>query len=221
MVSIEGTFTSYWKGKPAPGTPPAQPIAPTAPGMEGEAPPAMAEEPAMAEAPGMTEEPGTPEAPAMADGPAMGEAPAMTEEPAMGTEGARGPEGAPGEPAPASAPAPAGPPRLDEGKGVLVVLGDADTVSDDFSGVRRRDITGGATAFFNGINGFGMVPNVIDWLSGSDDLIALRARGAVSRKLSEIDTDAASRVKFWNYAGAPVAVLLAGLFVYFVRRYRS
>jgi ABC-type uncharacterized transport system involved in gliding motility auxiliary subunit len=230
MVSLQGAFASFWKGKPVPGETPAEPVAPVEPPENGDAAPAMTEppptpEPAMEE-PAM-EEPAM-EEPAM-DGPAMGEAPEKPPEPAMegesgmapeSPEGARGPEGAPGEPGAPPAPEKAGPARLDEGKGVLVVLGDADLVSNDFSGT-RGDITSGATEVINKQGGFYFVPNVIDWLSGSDDLIALRARGAVTRKLEEIDGDAAARVKLWNYALAPLAVLVAGLFVYFVRRYRS
>ncbi|HVG93837.1 MAG TPA: Gldg family protein, partial [Planctomycetota bacterium] len=224
MVSLQGTFTSFWKGKPVPGeTPPASPgpVVPIEPGMNGESAPAMSDPPPTPE-PAMGE-------PAM-DDPAMGEEPKAPPEPAM--EGApekapeapeggpKGPEGAPGEPGASPAPPAAGPARLDEGKGVLVILGDADTVSNDFSGT-RGDITSGATAYFNRVGGFSFVPSVIDWLSGSDELIALRARGAVTRKLEEIDAGAAGRVKLWNYLLAPLAVLVAGLFVYFVRRYRS
>jgi ABC-2 type transport system permease protein len=223
MVSLQGTFTSFWKGKPVPGeTPPAleEPIVPIEPGMDGESAPAMTEppptpEPAMGEPameePAMGEEPKEPPAPAREGAPEK-----ASEEP----KGPPGPEGAPGEPGAPPAPPSAGPARLDEGKGVLVILGDADTVSNDFSGT-RGDITGGATEVINKLGGFFFVPNVIDWLSGSDDLIALRARGAVSRKLEEIDAAAAGRVKLWNYLLAPLAVLVAGLFVYFVRRYRS
>jgi hypothetical protein len=232
MVSLVGNFTSYWKGKPRPGEKP-----PEAPITTGPTP-----EPGMGEAPAMDGAPAMEDGPAMEDAPAMDGTPAMDEPPAMegggmgddapkpppapegdggmAPDGPKGPEGAPGEPGAPPA-GPAEPVRLDEGKGVLVILGDADTVSDDFSGT-RRDVTGGATVFFNGVNGFlGLVPNVVDWLSGSDDLIALRSRSAVTRKLEEIEPDTASRVKTWNFLAAPLLVLLAGLFVFFVRRHRS
>ena len=118
------------------------------------------------------------------------------------------------------APKPPAPPRLDTGKGVIVILGDADLVSDDFSGVPRRDITGGATQFWNGVQGFFFVSNVVDWLTGSDDLIALRARGARSRKFDEIESSKAGQIKLVNYAAAPLLVLLGGLFYFVVRKNR-
>jgi ABC-2 type transport system permease protein len=216
MISLEGPFTSFWKGKPAPGEPPPAPPPAATPAMaETPAAPAMEEAPAMS---------GAPPAPP----PAMGEPPppappAMGEPPAMGPDGPKGPEGPEGEAAaPGAAPAkePKAP-RLDQGKGVLVILGDSDLVSDDFSGVPRRDITGGATSYWNGVQGFFFVSNVVDWLTGSDDLISLRARGGRTRKFDEVDAAKADQIKVVNYVAAPILVLLGGLFVYFVRKHRK
>jgi len=137
----------------------------------------------------------------------------MQPEPAM-QPGAKGPEGAEGDKGPAK------PPRLDEGKGVLVILSNAGLVSDDFSGT-RKDITSGATRFINGVNGFAFVSNVVDWLTGSEDVIALRSRGAKSRKFDEVSESTANGIQWMNFLGAPVLVVIAGLLVFFVRRHRS
>ena len=221
MVALQGKFTSYWKGKPSPDEPPPAPTAPPT----GDAPPAPAGDGAMADAPPAP--PATPEAPAaMADAPAaMTDAPpAMAEEPAAMTDappamdgaGAKGPEGEPGD-----APKPdAKPARLDEGSGLLVVVGDADLVSDQFAG-GRRDLTNGATAYINGIGGFSMVPNLIGWLSGGDELLSLRARGSTVRKFEEITKEKAGQLEWVNIAAFPVLALVLGLVVYFVRKHRS
>jgi ABC-type uncharacterized transport system involved in gliding motility auxiliary subunit len=125
-------------------------------------------------------------------------------------EGARGPEGPEGESAPADA---AKPPRLDEGTGTLVVLGDAGLVGDEFAR--------GWIPQVNGQGGFALVPNVVEWLTGSDDLMSLRTRGAKSRKFKEVEEEKAKAIRWSNYAIAPVALVLAGLMVFFVRRYRK
>jgi len=208
MVALQGKFTSYWKGKPSPAEPPPAPApeAPTAP---------PAEAPAMTDAPPAPapEAPTAPpaEAPAMTDAPPAPAPPPAP--PAMDADGAKGPEGAPGAPPPAPA-------RLDEGSGTLVVLGDADLVSDQFSG-GRRDITNGATGYINGVGGFSLVPNVVGWLSGGDELLSLRARGSTVRKLDEISKEDASTLQLVNTFALPALVVLLGLVVYFVRKHRS
>lgn len=229
MVSLDGTFESFWKGKPSPDEPPPLPTTPpatppaepgTAPVVPGGAPPATP--------------PATPPSAPPAEQPApMGEPPAMTDGDAKPPEkpkdpekkddspsGPKGPEGAPGDGAPAPAPADAKPARLDTGKGVLVVLTDAELVSNDFSGA-RNDALGFLTQRFNGINGFSLVPNVVDWLTGSDDLLSLRSRGVTSRRLDEVGESKATSIKGANLIGPPVIVLLAGLMVFFVRRHRK
>jgi ABC-type uncharacterized transport system involved in gliding motility auxiliary subunit len=208
MVALQGKFTSYWKGKPSPAEPPppAAPVVPEPPAMT-DAPPA----PPPAETPAMTE---TPPAPPPAETPAMTEAPPAP--PAMAGDGAKGPEGEAGAEPKKDAP----PARLDEGSGLLVVLGDADLVSDQFAG-GRRDLTNGATAYINGIGGFSLVPNLIGWLSGGDELLTLRARGSTVRKLEEIPKEKAGQLQWVNILGLPVLVLVLGLVVYFVRKHRS
>ncbi|MCC7137523.1 MAG: GldG family protein [Planctomycetes bacterium] len=215
MVALDGTFTSAWKGKRAPDEPEPPPAPPAdaamgepamgEPAMDGATPPTEAPmgEPAMTE-PAM--EGATPPAEAPTGAPAMAE-------PAM--DGAKGPEGEAGDgKKPAEKPA-----RLDEGKGLLVVLGDADLVSDDFSG-GRRDRTGGLTNLWNGVAGFYFVTNVVDWMTGSADLVSLRARESVLRKLDEVSDEQAGGIKAANYAAAPLLLVLVGLLVYFVRRHR-
>jgi ABC-type uncharacterized transport system involved in gliding motility auxiliary subunit len=169
-----------------------------------------------------------PPAPAGMDAPA-----AMADEP---------PPSAPAEPVPAEpktdgppvpaepekdeppAAAPSGPPkapRLDEGSGTLLVAGDAEWVSDHFSGVPGRDMTGNVTMFVTRATGFPFVLNAIDWSLGSAELMSLRGRGASPRRLEEIEPDKARSVKVLNYVAVPVLVLILGILVWVVRRFRA
>jgi hypothetical protein len=252
LVSLQGKFTSFWKGKPAPDAPPPEPPktdAPTPPDAAMADAPAMTDEPAMAETPpppamdegtpGTTSPPSP--APAMEDvgpgttsppatepepsAPTPPPAPPAMEEPPMGEpapSGPRGPEGEAGS-KPADAPEagkPAAPARLDEGVGTLVVLGDADLVADAFSGT-RLDQMQGATQVFNKNAGLVLVPNLVDWMTGSDSLMELRSRTAGVRKLAEISEDKASSIRYANLLAVPILAVIAGLVVYFVRKHGS
>jgi ABC-type uncharacterized transport system involved in gliding motility auxiliary subunit len=220
VAMVEGKFTSNWKGKPSPDEPPPPPPKPPepgpgeagmdaamgepTPGMEGG--PAMEGEAAMGAEPAM--EPAM-EEPAMAPEPGM--EPAM-EEPAMeaGMEpppsGPKGPEGEAGEKAPAAKK------RLDEGSGVLVVVGDAGLVADESTG---------GLLFLNGQGtGFVLVGNLVDWLTGDEDVLALRARTSGGRKMAEVGEDKAGQIRAANFLAAPVLMVLVGLVVFFVRRNR-
>lgn len=209
MVALQGTFTSHWKGRTSPvDPPPAEPAMDDAPAAPVE--PATTDEPPKDEAP----KDETPKDAPPKDAPPKEEAPG---EAPGDPDGAKGPEGEAG----AAPPAPEKPARLDEGKGLLVILGDADLVSDSFSGFPRLDRTGGATNFINGVGGFTLVPNVIGWMSGGDELLSLRARGSSIRKLEEISKEKASTLETVNIFGLPVLVLILGLVVYFVRKHRS
>ena len=238
MVQLEGKFESHWKGKPAPDAPPPEPPKTEAPKTEapktetppmGETPPATPAptgEPAMGTepAPAMSPEPaGTPPPPAPAPAPTPTPAPGMAETPppappAMNEPaGPKGPEGEGGDKDKATPK----PPRLDEGSGTLIVLADADLVSDEFSSVPGKDVTNGVTAIVNHPMGFFLFANLVDVLSGDPEIIALRSRGAKPRKFGEIDESDANAIKWANHLAAPVLVLIAGFLVYFVRRYRS
>jgi hypothetical protein len=58
-------------------------------------------------------------------------------------------------------------------------------------------------------------------MSGSDDLVALRARGANVRKMDEVSKDTAESIRIANLAAIPLLALILGLVVYFVRKHRS
>jgi len=251
LVRIDGPFTSFWKGKPTPGEKPAEPATPPpgapdagmgepamAEGAMGEspapvtppgAPDAAMSEPAMAE-PAMAEPsmdapvspipqpPKPPEIPKAPAAPSAPEAPKTPEAPKAPPAGAKGPEGDAGK---AGAPAKdTGPARLDAGKGMILVCGDAELVSDDFSG-GRKDITQGVTRIWGGVNGFQFVNNLVDWMTGSDDLLSLRARGSDTHRLEEVKPETASTAQTLNYVAAPLLVLIAGALVFFVRKFRS
>ncbi len=220
-ISLEGTFQSFWKGKPSPvDPPPPPPSAPVDPGM-AEGPAMEGSEPGMDAPPAPAPaEPAAP-APSAPKDPPPPPTPPTPPQP-TGPKGPEGEEGAPG-PAmgdPAGAGAAAGPKRLDEGKGTLYVLSDAELVSDQFSRVPGKDRSAGTTSI-NGNAGFVMVTNLIGMLSGGDDLMALRSRGTATRKFTELSEATGSRIRLFNFVGAPVLILIAGLLVYFVRKHRS
>ena len=105
-------------------------------------------------------------------------------------------------------PAEEGPPRLDEGKGLLVLLTDAELVDDDVSRVSRG-------------YGFGFILNIVDWLGGSEELLALRAREPASRTIDKVEPETQDLIKWSNVLGVSLLVLLAGIVVFIVRRYQS
>jgi ABC-type uncharacterized transport system involved in gliding motility auxiliary subunit len=172
------------------------------------------------------DEPPPPPAPPAMEGEPKPEAPKEEPAPAPPTEPAPSPPKG-DEPPAASEPAKkeedAGPPkaaRLDEGKGVLVVVGDAEMISDHFSG-GRSDVTNGVTAFVTKAWGDRFVLNAIDWMLGNEELASLRVRGKTPRLLAELEPSDAKGVKLGNYLGAPLLVILAGILVWVVRRYRA
>jgi hypothetical protein len=158
--------------------------------------------------------------------PPAGEAPPPSAPPADAPAPDAPPASPPAPPAPpasppAPPPPPPGPARLDEGSGTLVVVGDAELVSDAFSGDPRRDRTGGVTQLRLRTTGFPFLANAVDWSVGNDELAALRGRGAPGRVLQDLEADDASKVRRANYLVLPLGVVLAGVMVWLVRRYRS
>jgi len=68
-------------------------------------------------------------------------------------------------------------------KGGVIVVGDADMLDDDF--YVQNDPVFGARAQADNAS---FVLNALDWLTGADDVLALRAHQPVSRTLTRIDT---------------------------------
>jgi hypothetical protein len=66
-----------------------------------------------------------------------------------------------------------------------------------------------------------LIPNLVDWMTGSDELLALRSRSARTRKLDEVGSDTARGIKTANIVGPALLVLLSGLVVFVVRRNRK
>ncbi|MFV1958199.1 MAG: hypothetical protein ACC662_02175, partial [Planctomycetota bacterium] len=106
-----------------------------------------------------------------------------------------------------------GPPRLDEGKGLLLVLTDAELVDDTAIWYAQR--LGPAYA-----GGYQLVQNLIDWATGSEDLLSLRAKARKPRLIEETDAKAQKLVTWLNIVGMPILVLLIGILVFVVRRYQ-
>jgi ABC-type uncharacterized transport system involved in gliding motility auxiliary subunit len=242
---VEGPMESFWKGKPSPDEPKKEEPKKDEPKKEepkkdepkdegksdepkkpdGDAPKEPASEAPRdppADAPKDPPPPSEPPAPAPA--PAEPPAPEPAKPPA---EGEKKPDEPPKEePAPAPAPAPAPtpdgeakepeapkPPRLDQGNGLIVLLGDAELVSDD-NGPRS------GLAQINGTGGYPLVINLVDWLAGGDDLLALRARATKPRSIEDLSTAQQDLLKWVNIVGVPVLVLFVGIVVFFVRRYQ-
>ena len=165
MVLLDGTFTSFWKGRPAPGEEEKKDV------EDG------AEKP---------------------DGEPEGE---PDETPSGGSEAGSG-NGADGEAEDT------GPSRLETGAGLLFVMTDAELVDDDVSRLTR------------GL-GFHFAMNLLDWMSGSDDLLQLRARTQKPRTLDPVEPKEQKLVQWINILGIPLLVLFTGIVVFIVRRYRS
>jgi ABC-type uncharacterized transport system involved in gliding motility auxiliary subunit len=127
-------------------------------------------------------------------------------------EGPKGPDGPEGEKGPDGEAKKDKPVRLDEGSGVLVVLGDAGLVADETLQNQLAGINAARQGFF-------FTQNVVDWLTGSDEMLALRARGARPRQLDTLEDGTMKAIKWGNVAVVPLLILMAGLVVYFVRRH--
>ena len=111
------------------------------------------------------------------------------------------PDGAPKEPPAASPDKPAEPAKpadagaLKTGKGTLLIVADSDWLLDDFS-VRRQSIFGQEMVEPLNDNLF-LGSNLIDFLAGSPDLIALRGKGSAQRPFEVVaDMQIAAQKKY-------------------------
>ena len=204
MVLVEGPIESFWKGRPAPGEEEkaAEAEDPHDHGENGSAP----GEPGDENAPDGPETPDTPATPEDADVPEAPEdpkGPEVPEEPAPpappkdpeAEEGEEGDEG------------PQGPERLDAGEGRILVMTDAELVDDQVVQMRM-------------FQGFEFVLNILDWMSGSDALLELRARTPQARNLDLVEPKEQKLVQWLNVIVIPLLVLFAGIVVFIVRRYQ-
>jgi len=101
-----------------------------------------------------------------------------------------------------------GPPRLETGNGLFVLLTDAEVVDDQAFRLNR------------GI-GVSFVLNLVDWMGGSEELLALRAREGTSRQIEAVEAEKQDLIKWLNAVSVPLLVLMAGVVVWIVRRYQS
>ena len=106
---------------------------------------------------------------------------------------------------------PEGPARLEQGTIRVVVLGDADLVANSFNPQTFLSQV-------NGASGFAFVHNMADWLSGSEELMALRSRATNPRNLAQMEDGKRDLIKQVNLLLVPLLVLLAGMTVFIVRR---
>jgi ABC-type uncharacterized transport system involved in gliding motility auxiliary subunit len=105
-----------------------------------------------------------------------------------------------------------GPERLEEGDIRLIVLADAELICDQL-GPRFP-----LSSAINGVTGFSFVASAAEWLSGSDDLLALRARSTNPRNLEKLDREDIKMAKALNLLLVPLLVFLLGITVFIIRR---
>ncbi len=86
----------------------------------------------------------------------------------------------------------------------IIVVGDSDFVSDNFSGPASDNLT-----FFQ---------NIVDSLALDSDLINIRSKGAVERPIKPISNVAKETVRYLNILGLSVLALIFGFVRYFLRR---
>lgn len=78
--------------------------------------------------------------------------------------------------------------------GRVVLVGDADFLSDQFTGERSPNLA------------FGL--NAVDWLTQDEGLIAIRTKSRVPKPLAFSSEAARQRVKYFNLVGVPLTVVL-------------
>jgi ABC-2 type transport system permease protein len=122
-------------------------------------------------------------------------APAGAEQPAEGTAGGADPAG--------EAAAPAGDGLIDHSPpdARLVVIGSSSFVSDEAFGI-SAGITGSLPPQV--LSNLALVQNIIDWAAEDTDLLAIRARGSVTRTLDDVHEDS---IPVWEYANYGIALL--------------
>ncbi len=215
IVMVEGPLKSLWLGKPVPGSEPEKPAdgeggsedgegsgdgAPAAGSPDGDAPadPPKSDEPKKDDAP----EGGEPKEAPKADEPKKD--PGKDEPKQDGSDGDGDADAKEDEES--------GPARLEDGEIKLLVVGDAELICDQL-GPRFP-----FSRAINGVTGFSFVANAAEWMSGSDDLLALRARATNPRNLEQMEDKDRDLVKNLNLYLIPLLVLLAGMTVFIVRR---
>ncbi|MHC5010834.1 MAG: Gldg family protein [Planctomycetota bacterium] len=229
MVMIEGPMESFWKGRRPPGE--EEPEDADA----EDAPPPGEEEPAVGSGSPDGDDEGAEAEPVVGSGDPDGDAEPPAEAPDPG-------EGEPGEGAGDAPPAggaddegdrpedetdpdeaeadeteeaeESGPAFLEAGSGLIVVLGDAELIDDRAAYFGQRIGRGYD-------NGFPFTQNILEWMSGSEDLLSLRARDRKPRIIEDTDASQKDLIKWANFLGMPLLIFLAGMVVFIVRRYQK
>ncbi len=243
MALLQGPMTSFWKGRPTPMEAAAKKKAEdeakkkeeaegseeggTSAGPADETGEGGDEKPPVPGAESPSEEAGEeegakapPDDPPPADEDAKkddetspGDAPADQGDADEGTAGDEGDGDAE-----AASEEPAGPPRVDDGEGMLVVATDAELVADTPLLIGRQLRGLGMGAAYQG--GFPFVVNLVEWMSGSDELLSLRARTAKPRQIEDVEPSKQHLLTWLNILGIPLLVLFAGIVVWLVRRFQ-
>ncbi len=107
------------------------------------------------------------------------------------------------------------PARLDTGAITLFLVGDAELVADSPAaewGQRLAQVRGGYD------RGFLWIRNVLDWMSGSESLLALRARTDKPRAIKKLEANEQQMLTLVNVGAVPLLLAFAGLVVFLVRK---
>ncbi len=219
IAVVEGPLTSFWLGKPVPGsTPPELP-----PGDEPKDAEPKGAEPQDAEP---KDEDAKEEAPKKAEGSPDGAPSGSPDGAPSGSPDGPAPKGSDPKEAPKkAAPKPddgdgdeeadaeeaKGPARLEQGDIRLLIMGDADMIDD-------RLVGAWVTQAVNGNVGPSFVVSAAEWMSGSDELLALRSRAMNPRNLDKMEPGKRDFLKHLNLFLVPLLVILMGLTMFFVRR---
>lgn len=118
---------------------------------------------------------------------------------------------------PADPEQPAEPTHLQRGEACRVLLvGDAEFASD--AGYVRAP----QMQHYNGdAGGIPFLANAVEWMTGSEDLLALRAKVPMARNIEKVEDSTQKLIKWANVIVMPLLVLFAGIVIFIVRRVRQ
>jgi hypothetical protein len=97
----------------------------------------------------------------------------------------------------------------------LVVVGNAQFLSD-FVARALAQVDGG---FF--VENLRFVQNLIDWVSLDNDMLSIRSRGMVSRRLERVGQGTEVFVEVFNYAAPVLVLFVVGAWLHWRRRHTA
>jgi ABC-type uncharacterized transport system involved in gliding motility auxiliary subunit len=112
------------------------------------------------------------------------------------------------------------PPRIDQGSVTILLIADAEFLSDYPAAEFEQGIR-----FLGQSQGYGrgfvFLGNLLGWMTGSDALMDLRARRDRPRNLEAVEAGEQKLIGLANTLAVPILLLFAGIVVFVVRRYQK